>query len=123
MKPWARKQIKAANGRKKKVSNRSASTNADLERPACDEPLAKSKSAYFDSRVSIRISHYRSRFADPGGPSSKALIDGLVRAGVLRDDSLLWIAEPIIETQVKVKNQDEEKTVVEIEEVGKDGGY
>jgi len=120
MKPWARKQIKAANGRKKKTNNRSASKDADVERLAGDEPLAACKSAFFNSRVSVRITHYRSRFADPGGPSSKALIDGLVRAGVLRDDSLLWIAEPIIEVQVKVKNQDEEKTVVEIEEVDKE---
>lgn len=119
MRDWARKQIKGAkNGRRKKaVGNRNTRKTSDLERTVCDAPAEKIPSKFFDSRVSIRITHYRSRLADPGGTSSKAAIDGCVGRGVLHDDSLLWIAEPIIETQVKVKNESEEKTVIEIEEV------
>lgn len=119
MKPWARKQIKGAtNGsKKKKTRSRHPCQDADLERAAGDEPLATGKSAYFSSRVSLRITHYRSRLCDPGGPSSKAAIDGLVLAGLLHDDSILFIQEPIIEVQIKVKNESEEKTVIEIEEV------
>ena len=119
MKPWARKQIKGANanGRKKKTRTRNSSKAPDLERTLRDAPTEKIPSKFFDSRVNISITHYRSRLADPGGTSSKAAIDGLVSRSVLHDDSLLWIAEPIIETQVKVKNESEEKTVIIIEEV------
>jgi hypothetical protein len=118
MKPWARKQIKGAtNGRKKKTRNPNPSKNADVERFVGDEQMAKGKDAKFNSRVSIRITHYRCRLCDPGGPSSKAVLDGIVRAGILRDDSLLWIEEPIIERQEKVKNQEDEETIIIIEEV------
>jgi hypothetical protein len=118
MKPWARKQIKGAtNGRKKKTRNPRPGKDADVERPAGNEPMAKSKDPFFTSRVRIEITHYRCRLCDPGGPSSKAVLDGIVRAGILRDDSLLWIEEPIIERQEKVKNQEDEETIIIIEEV------
>ena len=119
MKNWARKQIKGANanGRKKKTRNQNPRKDANMERFVGDEPMAKSKDAEFNTRVSIRITHYRSRLCDPSGPSSKALLDGIVRNRILIDDSLLWIQEPIIETQVKVKNQSEEETVIEIQEI------
>ena len=118
MKNWARKQIKGAtNGRKKKTRNPRPSKDAKLEPTASHEPMAKSKDPFFTSRVRIEITHYRCRLCDPGGPSSKAVLDGIVRAGILRDDSLLWIEEPIIERQEKVKNQEDEETIIIIEEV------
>ncbi len=119
MRDWARKQIKGAkNGRRKKAaSNPNTRKDANVERTTGDEPMAKGKSAEFNSRTRIRITHYRCRLCDPAGPSSKALLDGIVRNRILIDDSLLWIEEPIVEVQVKVKNQSEEETVIEIQEI------
>lgn len=78
--------------------------------------MAASKSATFNSQVSLRIHHYRSRLADPDGLSAKAAIDGLVHCGILRDDSAKEISE-VRHVQHKVKNAEEEKTVIEIESV------
>ncbi len=79
--------------------------------------MAKSKSAAFNARVSIEVISYRVTLADPDGVSAKAAIDGLVAAGILRGDTTKDIQEPIRSHQIKVKNQDEEKTVIIIEAV------
>lgn len=80
--------------------------------------MEKRKGATFNSRVSIEIISYRVTLADSDGVSSKAAIDGLVNCGILRGDTTKEIQEPINSHQIKVKNQDEEKTVIIIEEVG-----
>ena len=89
--------------------------NAHVECTASNEPLATGEGPAFDAPVSLRITHHRCRLADPDGLSAKAAIDGLVHCGVLRDDSAKEITE-IRHFQVKVKNAEEEKTVIEIME-------
>jgi hypothetical protein len=89
---------------------------ADVELPASSEPVAACKGAAFDSRVDIEIVSYRSRLADADGISAKAAIDGLVAAGILRDDSAKEISE-VRYRQVKVKNEADEKTEIVITEV------
>jgi len=79
--------------------------------------VEKKKSARFDTCVSLEIISYRCRLADSDGVSAKAAIDGLVAAGILRGDTTKDIQEPIRSHQIKVKNQDEEKTVIIIEAV------
>jgi Holliday junction resolvase RusA-like endonuclease len=61
------------------------------------------------------VSH-RTRLADADGISAKAAIDGLVHAGVIRDDSTKEVRE-VSYLQVKVKNKNEEKTVIQIRRV------
>jgi hypothetical protein len=89
---------------------------ADVELPASSEPVAACKGAAFDSRVDIEIVSYRSRLADADGISAKAAIDGLVAAGILRDDSAKEVSE-VRYRQVKVKNEADEKTEIVITEV------
>ena len=79
--------------------------------------MAKRKSAAFNARVSIEVISYRVTLADPDGVSAKAAIDGLVNCGILRGDTTKDIREPVLSRQIKVKNQDEEKTVIIIEEI------
>lgn len=117
MKAWAKKQLKEALHAAKN-GNRVANQATDLERTAGNEPLAAKGCTPFDSRVSITITSYRSRLADPDGVSAKAAIDALVMCGVLRDDSSKEVEE-VRHRQVKVKNKSEEKTVIVIQEVEK----
>jgi hypothetical protein len=64
-------------------------------------------------RVVIRIHCVRNRLADPDGMCVKWIIDSMVAAGVLRDDSCQFIASSPIVTQ---ERGDEETTVVSVEE-------
>jgi hypothetical protein len=86
----------------------------NLERTTCNESLRSSKSAAFDSPVSIRIHSFRCRLADCDGVSGKAAIDSLVMCGVIKDDTTKEVSE-VTYSQTKVKNKNEEKTVITIE--------
>ena len=66
-----------------------------------------------DTRVNIRVISYRKRKHDPDGVSVKAVLDGLVRSGILRDDSTEEIKSVTFESRKCPKGQ-EETTVIEI---------
>lgn len=68
----------------------------------------------FDTPVRIRITHYRKVLADADGPNAKWALDGIVKLGILRDDSTVEI-ESITPIQVQ---SDVEKTVFEIFDEG-----
>ena len=90
-----------------------ADSASNVEQTACDEPIQAGRIATFDTRVDIRIVSYRTRLADADGISAKAAIDGLVHAGVISDDSHKEVRE-VSYTQIKVKNKEDEKTVIKI---------
>jgi len=69
-----------------------------------------------DKKVCINIIHHRHRKCDPGGISSKAVVDGIVNAGILQDDSAKEIEE-IRERQEKIPTGKPEITVITIKEV------
>ena len=89
---------------------------ADVELPTSCQSVAAGKGAAFGSRVDIEIVSYRLRLADADGISGKAAIDGIVAAGILRDDSAKEVRE-VRYRQVKVKNTSDEKTEIVITEV------
>jgi Holliday junction resolvase RusA-like endonuclease len=70
----------------------------------------------FTTPVSIAVCSYRTRLVDADGVSVKAVLDGLVHCGLLPDDSAKYVKE-VTYSQVKVKNREEEKTVITITEV------
>lgn len=72
----------------------------------------------FDSPVGIVVTSYRVRLCDLDGISAKAIIDGIVHRGILQDDGPEWVTS-LEYREVKVKSKGEEKTVVEITEMGK----
>jgi Holliday junction resolvase RusA-like endonuclease len=98
------------------LGDRATDSAPNVEQAACDEPIQAGRRAAFDSRVDIRIVSYRTRLADADGISAKAAIDGLVHAGVIRDDSTKEVRE-VSYCQIKVKNKNEEKTVIQIRRV------
>ena len=89
----------------------SASKATDLERFAGNESVAACKVPALGSRVDLRVVSFRVRLCDPDGVSAKAAIDGCVHRGLLRDDSTKFIRE-VRHEQVKVKNQEDEKTLL-----------
>ena len=67
--------------------NRITDKTSNLESAVRNEPLGQEESERFDSLVRISIHSVRGVLADPDGISGKAAIDGIVKAGILRDDS------------------------------------
>lgn len=83
---------------------------ANVESHIGDEPVGAEEAARLDTRLSVRVISYRKRRHDPDGVSVKAILDGIVRAGILPDDSTDIIKRVAFDS---VKS-DEEKTVIEI---------
>jgi len=63
-------------------------------------------------QIDIIITSRRYRLCDPDGISGKALLDGIVRAGILPDDSAEYINE-VRHKQIKIKKHEKETTLVE----------
>ena len=78
-------------------------------------PLEKEGHAGLDSRCRIEIISYRYRLADADGISAKALIDGLILAEILPDDSPKYVKE-VGFSQVKIGKDEMERTEVIIGE-------
>jgi hypothetical protein len=68
--------------------------------------MAKKKSKRFDKTYRIHVHHRTNRLADPDGRSIKAVIDGLVEAGILPDDSAKFVEE-VTQSQELVKGEEE----------------
>lgn len=89
----------------------STSTTTDLEQAISHALLGKEKVPRFDSSVRIAIHSVRKRLADIDGISGKAAIDGMVKAGLLADDSPEFVKE-VRHSQEKGK---QEETIITIE--------
>ena len=89
----------------------------NMESHSCNAHLAKKEATGLDSRVDITVTSYRKRIHDPDGISCKAVLDGIVRAGILRDDSTKEVRQVTFKSIICEKGQ-EEKTVIEINDTG-----
>jgi len=87
-----------------------------VEHAARHAQVEKKQIEPFIARVSIEIVSYRTRLCDVDGVSGKAIIDGIVASGLLQDDTTEFVQE-VRYRQIKVKNYEEEKTLVIITEV------
>ncbi len=81
-----------------------------LEPAARHEPMAKEETPRFNTPVIIRVISYRKRKHDTDGVSLKAVLDGIIKAGILTDDSSEEVRQVIFESR-KSKT---EKTIIEI---------
>lgn len=86
---------------------------ADLESIVGNGSLGAKEGQGLDSPCSIHIHSSRHRLADSDGISGKAAIDGLVHAGLLRDDSPKEVTKTEF-TQEKIPKTESEKTVISI---------
>ena len=96
------------------VPRRPAVPAPDLERAPGGAPVEAPRHPQVDTPCRIRLLCHRYRLADPDGISAKALIDGLVLAGILEGDSAREIVESPVITQVKVGRDTPETTTLEI---------
>lgn len=92
--------------------DRATGTVADLESDTCYAPLRAEETARLSSPVCIRIHSLRKRLADSDGISGKAVIDGIVKAGLLADDSPEFVKEVRFS---QAKTEAEEKTLIILE--------
>ena len=86
----------------------------DLEPDISNAPLAAEKPAGLDTRVNITVISYRKRITDTDGISVKAVLDGIVRAGILQDDSSEQVKSITFENR-KCDKGKEEETIILIE--------
>ena len=93
--------------------HRTTISSTDLEQTAGNEPLGEKKAARLDSRFNITVISYRKWKHDPDGISVKACLDGLVRAGLLQDDSTEEIKKVTFESR-KCEKDEEEGTIIEL---------
>lgn len=95
---------------------RSERENEDLESTFGDESLrAKAVSLNYSGKCKVRLKFYRRRLADYSRAiSEKAMVDALVYAGLIRDDSEkeIWLED---EGQEKVESNEEERTEIVLE--------
>ena len=94
-------------------NHRTAVPATDMEPAPGHEPLGAEKGQGLDTRVNIHVISYRKRKHDPDGISAKAALDGIVRRGLLTDDSTQEIRSVTFESII---TKDEEKTVIIIEQ-------
>ena len=98
--------------------------NEDNDRASISSPYLESHSSNatfptndtpaFDTPVCIRVISYRAYKHDTEGVSVKAVLDGLVAAGILTDDSSKQVKEVTFES----RKEKIERTVIEITEAG-----
>jgi Holliday junction resolvase RusA-like endonuclease len=72
---------------KNKNRNRASDTTSDVELPACGKSIRKNASATFNTPVRVDIYSARKRKTDIDNISGKAVLDGIVKSGLLKDDS------------------------------------
>lgn len=94
------------------MGSNNTNTDAHMEQNISDGHLGEKGSPRFNSRVRITIYSARKRLADPDGISAKAAIDGLVKAGILEDDSAKFVEE-VRYRQEKTKGEESTRIVVE----------
>lgn len=94
-------------------NHRAALPATDVEPAVSHEPLGAEKGQGLDTRVNIHVISYRNRKHDPDGISAKAALDGIVRRGLLTNDSWDEIRRVTFESVI---TKDQEKTVIIIEQ-------
>jgi len=92
--------------------DRAAIPSTDLEQNLGYVSLGEKTTPRFTAPVTIRVISYRKSNHDPDGISVKAVLDGIVRAGILTDDSSKYVKQVTMESR-KAKI---EKTIIEIED-------
>lgn len=94
----------------KNDSNTVTLSTTDMEPDTGHATLPAHGIKTLDTPVNIRVISYRRLRHDPDGVSAKAVFDGIVKAGILADDSTQQIQSVTFESR---KSKDE-RTVVEI---------
>jgi hypothetical protein len=93
------------------VTHRPADTATHLEPDTGHGAMGAKKAKRLPAPVRIAVHSLRRRLADSDGISAKACIDGLVKAGLLKDDS----PEYVKEVRFSQEKAQDEKTIITLE--------
>ena len=93
--------------------NNTTNSPANLEPDISDAPFSAEAIAGLNPPCCIHIHSLRHRLADADGISGKAVIDGIVHAEILSDDSAKTIRE-VTYSQEKIATADPETTIITI---------
>jgi len=113
MRYWSEQDLEMVKERinRGRNKNRPAVSADNMESTPGNESVGAKKIQRLDSPCSIHIHSRRHRLADSDGISGKALIDGLVHAGVIQDDSPEYVTQ-VTYSQEKVKKACQEETEI-----------
>ena len=100
----------------KEINDNITDPNADNKRLAKVESMEVRQPEAFYTAVRIVCTHYRRGTPDNDNLNAKAAIDAIVKRKILEDDGPKFV-ESVTHKGVKVKEREEVKTVIEIEEV------
>ncbi len=115
MKGWTIEDVERIQARiNANIPRRSSVPAPHLERAICSQPMEPPCHPKVDTPCRIHLHCRRHRLADPDGISAKAVIDGLVLAGILEDDTPKQIVESPKITQEQVGRDVPEETIVKI---------
>jgi len=92
--------------------NKTSLPAANLEQDISHAPLGEKETKGLDTRVNIHVISYRSRNHDPDGISAKAAIDGIVRLGILSDDSAKEVKKVSFESFICKKGEEERTEIL-----------
>lgn len=85
-----------------------------VEQDTCHAPLGAQEVTRLNPPVGVHVHSIRKRLADADGCSAKAVIDGIVRAGVIPDDDPANVKEVTFSQE----KGEPERTIITIKEVG-----
>ena len=100
--------------RQKARNNRPSDPSPDLEPDSDNGSSAKNVGEAVHSRFHIRVHSKRRRLTDPDGLSAKFAIDGLVKGGLLEDDSPTYVESVTFSQELSQL----EETIIELWETG-----
>ena len=75
------------------MDDHDSTTDADVEPAIGDAPKSQNKTPRISTPCRVHFHHVRGRLADIDGISGKAVLDGIVRSGILADDTPEQVAE------------------------------
>ena len=94
--------------------NRTTDPAPDMERTFFCKPLGTKKNPRFNTPVRIVVRTTRRAQTDNRAVSEKAVVDGLVKAGIFKNDTKRWVKKI---TVPEPEISEEEKTLIIIEEI------
>jgi Holliday junction resolvase RusA-like endonuclease len=102
------------NAFKKKNDNRATNTASNMEQSFINKQMGAKEGSRFVNPVRINIFSTRKRQTDNCAISEKAVIDALIKNGILKDDTKEYIKELVVHEPEISKT---EKTIIDIVEL------
>ena len=96
--------------RKTTTDHHSSVSPSDVEQDSRNESLGKEKTPALDLPCALIVTSFRKRPSDVDGVSAKYVIDGIVRAGLLPDDT----SKEIKEVRFQQRQSRQECTIITI---------